>query len=87
MFATIIELALKYLGDDLVKAIFGLIQSEMHDRGLIQQGREQQHADDLQASVTEAQHATQIRESVAGDSDAQLDAGLNAVRESTTRRP
>lgn len=71
---------LKALSDSLVSALFNLIQSEMHDRGLIQQGRVEQQAADLKASVEEAKDAAQIQESVAGASDAQLDAGLNAVR-------
>lgn len=80
MITTLIGLALKYLGDDLIQAIFGAISAEMQKRALIQQGAQQQHAADQAATITGAKDAARIEENAARDSDSELDAALERVR-------
>lgn len=80
MISTLIGLALKYLGDDLIQAIFGAISAEMQKRALLNQGAQQQHAADQAATITQATDDARIQENVARDSDSQLDADLERVR-------
>lgn len=73
-------LILKALGDSLLSSLFNFIQQEMRDRGLIQQGAEQQHVRDLEATITESKDANAVEEQVARDNDAQLDSALETIR-------
>jgi len=66
--------------DGILQSVFGWISSVMEKRGLIQQGREAQHSDDLQASVTEAKSAAKTSETVDAMPDAELDAALERVQ-------
>lgn len=66
--------------DGIVSAAFNWLSSIMEKRGLIQQGRQQQHSDDLQSSVQEGQDAAKTTETVRADSDSQLNAGLEQLR-------
>lgn len=84
MLLTLLTAAIKALSDSFIQAIFGLIQQEMHDRGLIQQGREQQHSDDLTATVQEAKDAAQIREQVQAMPDSALNDDLNRLRNASS---
>lgn len=77
-----IALIIKALSNSLLQALFGFIQTEMRNRQLIEQGRLRQRAADLEATVQGAKDAAQIQEAVARDSDADLDAGLERVRNS-----
>ena len=76
MFATIISA----LTDSLLKGVFNLISQELEKRNLIAQGKAQQYAADLQASVQQAKDAAQIREQVAASPDSAVDADLERLR-------
>lgn len=83
MFATL----LKALSDSLISSLFEFLKAEMHDRGLIQAGREAQHTDDLQATVNEATDAARIREGVQATANADLDGYLERLRTAPQSRP
>lgn len=71
MLLTLLTAAIKALSDSFIQAIFGLIQQEMHDRGLIQQGQAQQAAKETAtAEATEASMAQAIADSPKTKADA-----------------
>ena len=76
MFATIISA----LTDSLLKGVFNLISQELEKRNLIAQGKAQQYAADLQASVQQAKDAAVIREKVAASSDSAVADDLDKLR-------
>lgn len=70
--------------DGILKSAFGWLSSIMEKRQLLQQGREQQHSDDLSASVKEAKDAAQIRETVQTSDISAIDTDLERLRHSPT---
>lgn len=76
-----IAIIIKALSDSLLQALFGFIQSEMRDRGLIQQGREQQHAADLESTVKEARDAAKIHQDIEAKPIGDVDADLQRLRD------
>lgn len=82
----LLGIIVKALSDSILTALFNFIQAEMHDRRLIAQGRQDQHVDDLQASVNQARQAAVTDEKVVSLSDRQLDDTLRIVRRSASGR-
>lgn len=66
--------------DGVLSAAFNFISSLIEKRRLVQEGKEQQHSADLQASVQEGQDAAKTTEQVNASTDSQLDDGLERVR-------
>lgn len=73
--------------DGVLKAAFGYLTQIMEKRGLIQQGRNAQHSDDLQASVNEAKDAVKTQETVKTMDDPAVDAQLEQLRHPGTPSP
>lgn len=70
--------------DGILKAAFSFLTDLMTKRGLIQQGREQQHSDDLQASVDEGKDAAKTQETVRTMDDIAVDDALERLRRPST---
>lgn len=66
--------------DSLLRQVFCLISQELEKRNLIAQGRAAQYAADLQASVTQAKDAAQIREQVQASPDSAVADDLDRLR-------
>lgn len=88
MIATLLSLFMKYvvpgLADDALQALSSFVTAEIAKRDAVAQGQAQQHTADLEASLKDAKNAAEIQESVDRDSAAQLDAGLERVRNNAT---
>lgn len=76
----VLKSVLGSVADSFLTQVFGLLKDEMNRRNLLEQGREQQHAADLEKTVTQAKEAASIDESVRALDDAGLDAGLERMR-------
>lgn len=66
--------------DSLLRQVFSLISQEMEKRQLISQGKAEQYQADLQASVTQAKDAAQIREQVQASPDSAVADDLDRLR-------
>lgn len=71
------------LFDSIVKGAFAFFSAQMEKRGLIQQGREQQHTADLEATVKDSTDAAKIKDHVEALPDSSVDVALEQLREST----
>jgi hypothetical protein len=66
--------------DGLIGAALKYLQALQQRRDDVAKGRAEQHTADVEATVSEAKDAAKIKENVAAESDAAVDADLERLR-------